>query len=152
MTVIEDTVPAAYEVKGSTDDITACEHCGRRNLKKTVILAPLDADGTPTGDVIHMGVGCAATATGRKATHIRDAAAAVDHTRQVTRDWAVRSHPLFAAMTVADYIAANRGFVGRPVDAAAALASTVAEAAQILAGDITGTRFDTNRTRLARVR
>jgi hypothetical protein len=53
-----------YQVKGTTGDVTTCELCGRDELKGTVVLQPLDADGNPDGDPCYFGTGCAAKAAG----------------------------------------------------------------------------------------
>lgn len=53
-----------YRVKGTTDEVTTCELCGRDELKGTVVLQPLDADGNPDGDPSHFGTACAAAAAG----------------------------------------------------------------------------------------
>jgi hypothetical protein len=53
-----------YEVKGSSNDFTSCELCGRTELKGTVVLQPLDEDGNPSGDACYFGTSCAATAAG----------------------------------------------------------------------------------------
>lgn len=138
---------ADYLVKGSTGDITTCDHCGRTNLRKTVILATLDADGAEE-DIVHFGVDCAARASGRTQTAIRNAAAAVDTTREQARQWAARTLPAMQRLSVADYIAANSFFAGRPTEqAAAALAATITECRQILAGNLAGTRFDATQAR-----
>ncbi|MEW1679481.1 hypothetical protein AB0O47_40445 [Streptomyces noursei] len=50
---------SGWQVKGVTDDVTTCEHCGRRGLKRTVAMVPLDADGNPDGDAAYFGTGCA---------------------------------------------------------------------------------------------
>lgn len=52
-----------YRIKGITDDVTTCECCGRRNLKRTVALAYVDADNLE-GGVSYYGTGCAATFMG----------------------------------------------------------------------------------------
>lgn len=51
-----------FRALGTTDEATTCDYCGRIELRKTVRLAFLDADGTLTGDVAYYGTGCAATA------------------------------------------------------------------------------------------
>lgn len=74
------TPTAAYRIKGTTGDVTDCEACGRRGLRKTVALAPLDADGNEC-DAVYYGVDCAARALGRLWTAVRDEAAAADGKR-----------------------------------------------------------------------
>ena len=64
--------PRVYSVKGTTNDVTTCEQCGRDELRATVVLQPLDADGNPDGDPAHFGTSCAAAAaewTQREVTH-----------------------------------------------------------------------------------
>jgi hypothetical protein len=48
-----------YTVKGSTNDIQACERCGRDGLKSTVVLHDRRAD-----EIVHFGIDCAATVAG----------------------------------------------------------------------------------------
>src|SRR5688572_16107327 len=86
ITVTEDPEPAAYRVKGTTQDVTDCAH-GHTNLKKTVILATLDADGTETG-IIHLGVDCAARVMRTTETRIRNTAATADAERAEKVAWA----------------------------------------------------------------
>lgn len=81
------TAAPAYRVKGTTDDITTCDCCGRTNLKKTVILAMLDADGNQE-DQTYYGTACAAKATAQTSTAIRNAAASADTTLADARRWA----------------------------------------------------------------
>lgn len=72
---------AAYRVRGTTDDVTTCQICGKPELKGTVILDILDEDGN-TEEVTYAGTTCAAKLAGRKATAIRNDAAAADYSRQ----------------------------------------------------------------------
>ncbi|MFD4234245.1 hypothetical protein [Streptomyces sp. NPDC058542] len=53
-----------YKVKGITDDVTECGLCGRIELKGTVVLASLDADGNEDGGVDYFGTHCASKAAG----------------------------------------------------------------------------------------
>jgi hypothetical protein len=53
----------AYRVKGTTDDVTTCELCGKQELKGTVVLEALDADGNAE-EICYFGVSCAAKAAG----------------------------------------------------------------------------------------
>ena len=75
-----------YATRGTTDDVTTCQICGKAELKGTVILAILDADGN-TEDVTYAGTSCAAklasSSTGRPVTakQIRDHAAGIDRQR-----------------------------------------------------------------------
>ena len=70
------TLPA-YRVLGTTDEVTECEHCGRVDLKGTVRLGILDADGN-VEDVTHFGAVCGARAAGWTAKDLRRAATAAD--------------------------------------------------------------------------
>lgn len=58
-----NTATAAPEFRyiGITDETTVCEECGKPELKATVVLAVLDADGN-TEDVVRYGSSCAAKA------------------------------------------------------------------------------------------
>lgn len=90
-----------FKVQGANDEVTVCGCCGRDNLKSTVILACLDSDGNPTGEVVRYGTDCAARAAGwthrdvtvmvRRAN--TDAAAAAEQVRAARanaahNDWA----------------------------------------------------------------
>jgi hypothetical protein len=56
MTVAPAQVPQ-YRVLGTTDEFTTCDLRGRTNLKSTIALAMLDADGNET-DVVYYGSDC----------------------------------------------------------------------------------------------
>lgn len=68
----------AYRVLGTTDDVTACDLCGRQDLKSTVALQPLDPDGGDIGEAVYLGCDCAARATGWTQKDVRRAAGAAD--------------------------------------------------------------------------
>ena len=53
----------AYRTGGFTDEITTCELCGKPELKGTVQMIALDADGNDDTDH-YFGTSCAAKATG----------------------------------------------------------------------------------------
>ena len=53
-----------YRIKGTTDEVTTCDLCGRQELKGTVVLIALDADGNADGDPSYLGTSCAAKAAG----------------------------------------------------------------------------------------
>lgn len=76
MTTTQATT-TAYRVRGTTDDVTECQICGKPELRGTVVLEILDADGNAE-DVTYAGTTCAAKVTGRKAVRIRHEAAAAD--------------------------------------------------------------------------
>ncbi len=69
---------AAFRIKGTTADVTACDCCHRRGMRKTVALVPLDRDGMEDGEVTYYGTGCAAKALRRSAYSVRKAARAAD--------------------------------------------------------------------------
>lgn len=71
-----------YRVRGTTDDVTTCQQCGKAELKGTVILDILDADGN-TEDITYAGSTCAAKMTGRRLTgaKVRQLAEAADYRR-----------------------------------------------------------------------
>jgi|SRR5690554_3044515 len=51
-----------FQVEGTTQDIQTCDHCGRTELQKTVIVGWLDVDGNKTGQN-HFGTTCVGYAT-----------------------------------------------------------------------------------------
>lgn len=74
-----------FRVKGTTNDVTTCELCGRDELKGTVVLEILDTDGTGTGDLVHYGVSCGAKAAGWTSKDIRTAAKTADTERRAAQ-------------------------------------------------------------------
>jgi hypothetical protein len=72
----------SYRVRGTTDDVTTCQQCGKPELKGTVILDILDEDGN-TEDVIYAGTTCAAKMAGGRVAgaKIRQQATAADYRR-----------------------------------------------------------------------
>lgn len=66
-----------YRVLGTTDEVTTCEICGRDELKGTIVLGVLDADGNVEAEM-YAGSSCGAKAVGRKgrnaAAKLRDEA------------------------------------------------------------------------------
>jgi len=67
-----------YRVRGTTDDVTTCEKCGKIELRGTVLLDCLDDDGN-TEAVMYVGTTCAAKMVGRTTgTRIRQQAAGAD--------------------------------------------------------------------------
>jgi hypothetical protein len=61
----------AYRVTGTTDDVTTCELCHKPELKGTVMLVPLDAEGNEDGEVCYFGTSCAAKAAGWTVKDVR---------------------------------------------------------------------------------
>jgi hypothetical protein len=77
ITLTEATDTAVYRIKGTTEDITTCDRCGRTDLKRTVIVATLDADGTEV-DAFNAGTDCAATLAKLTEHEVRAAADTAD--------------------------------------------------------------------------
>jgi hypothetical protein len=71
------TARKVFRVLGTTDDVTECEHCGRTELKGTIRLGVLDADGN-IEDVTYFGAVCGARAAGWTTREIRRSASAAD--------------------------------------------------------------------------
>lgn len=75
---------------GNTDEVTACDCCGRTGLKSTVALEAAD-EGT-----VYYGVTCAARALGRTAKEVRSEARDADRAKaaaaQAIRDASNRAH------------------------------------------------------------
>jgi hypothetical protein len=69
------TTAKAFRVGGTTDEITTCDQCGREDLKDTVIMIHLDADGEDDG-TSYMGRDCAAKAAGWTQAKVRKLATA----------------------------------------------------------------------------
>ncbi len=76
------TAPArkVFRVLGTTDEVTECEHCGRVDLKGTIRLGALDADGN-VEDVTYFGAVCGARAVGWTTKDIRKQAIVADRDR-----------------------------------------------------------------------
>ena len=72
------TTALTYRVLGTTDDITNCDQCGRDDLKSTVILGYLDADGNVEG-VRYVGSDCGAKLSGQRGSVIASDAKKADH-------------------------------------------------------------------------
>src|SRR5688500_12030616 len=69
--------PATYRVLGTTDEVTECEHCGRVDLKGTIILGITDVDGN-VEDRTYFGAVCGARAAGKPVKELRKEAASAD--------------------------------------------------------------------------
>ncbi len=66
-----------YRVLGTTDDVTTCECCGRKELKGTVALQ-WTLDGEAVGNPVFFGCVCAARAVGESAKTIKAAVKSAD--------------------------------------------------------------------------
>ncbi|MQS17472.1 hypothetical protein F7Q99_36135 [Streptomyces kaniharaensis] len=85
----------AYRILGTTDENTTCDHCGRKDLKHTVVFDIADAEGNPTGELFYAGSSCATTLPGLQhlsaATirqRARSAQLAADVRAAQEREWA----------------------------------------------------------------
>jgi hypothetical protein len=58
------TTTARFRYIGTTDECTTCEQCGKLELRNTVIIMPLAADGSDDGEPHYYGSTCAARALG----------------------------------------------------------------------------------------
>jgi hypothetical protein len=80
-----------YRIKGTTDDITTCYQCGREDLKSTVAMAALDAEGNEF-DIAYFGSDCAARVAGWTQAKVkRDAAAADRAAKQAAEEARIRA-------------------------------------------------------------
>lgn len=75
---------------GTTDERTDCECCGRTDLKRTVIMRVLDADGNQI-DQRFFGTTCAARAAGRPVAAIKAEAADADQAAREAAEAARRA-------------------------------------------------------------
>jgi hypothetical protein len=141
----------SYRIHGMTDDTDTCEVCGKRELRRVVMLAVLDADGNAE-EIIYAGTTCAARKLAQRGKSIRagriaDAAAAAARLMDNARDWA----NIDANCTLNQYIAANCTALlnANNHDTAAALTAAKTgyadmrrEAELILSGTLAATRFE----------
>lgn len=104
---------------GTSDQITACDCCGRENLKSTV---KLDVGNGLT----HFGVGCAAKALRMGVAQVKAATKAVDDaSAEAARVAADAKHAAFMAEWAAFLDAQVPAFRGRIVDQLAAMGGMV---------------------------
>lgn len=61
------------KLRGTTDECTQCQLCGRDELKRTVVIEYLD-----TGEIVHAGSDCAARALGWTESTVRTRARSAD--------------------------------------------------------------------------
>jgi hypothetical protein len=71
-----------YTIKGTTQDYTTCDCCGRDNLKKTVILIPHSNGESHSDAEVYFGVDCAARALGKSESGTRNKAENIERARQ----------------------------------------------------------------------
>ena len=137
-----------WKILGVTDDFTECGCCGRRGLKRTVALMPMDADGNEEGtaeDVAYYGTSCAAAALGWTHGKVTDTARAAQAERDQRDAYARRMISLYAPVEFAPVRDKARVFYGRNrslrdtgVKATEEVAKVLAEARATLADTTTG--------------
>jgi hypothetical protein len=69
-------------VLGTTTDVPECGLCGRDDLRYTIALQPLDADGNADGEVVYFGSDCGARAAGWTQREIRHQARSADDAKR----------------------------------------------------------------------
>ncbi|WP_413808155.1 hypothetical protein [Streptomyces sp. OE57] len=94
---------AAFKIMGTTADVTSCDCCNRRGLRKTVALQPLDRDGNADGEVTYYGTGCAATALAISSYAVRRAARAADLQATIERRAELRDRAAWALPRLQDF-------------------------------------------------
>ncbi|GHF15021.1 hypothetical protein GCM10014715_82920 [Streptomyces spiralis] len=137
-----------WKIKGIVDDITECGCCGRRGLKRTVAMMPLDADGNEDGtaeDVVYYGTSCAADALSWTQGKVTDTARAAQAERDQRDNWARRMISIYAPVEFAPVRDKARVYYGRNqhqrdtgVKATEEVAKLLAQARATLADTTTG--------------
>lgn len=134
MTRMATETGTQYVVKGTTGDVTLCDLCGRNDLRKTVILATLDADGNEE-ERVNYGTDCASRVTGTKAAAIRRQADLADHKNAKARMWANRVIDVYGPVEHASireqaalYFSRNPRMRDKDVKASAEIAQMLADA------------------------
>lgn len=84
MTTAAPEAPARlFRVVGTSDEVNACDCCGKTKLKSTVELFELDADGNDVADhPVYFGVTCAARAMHREVKAVRSDVLTADRARE----------------------------------------------------------------------
>ncbi|MFE6020763.1 hypothetical protein ACFQ6O_29825 [Streptomyces sp. NPDC056441] len=137
-----------WKIKGIVDDFDECGCCGRRGLKRTVALMPLDADGNEDGtaeDVVYYGTSCAATALSWTQGKVTDTARAAQAERDQRDAYARRMLSIYAPVEFAPvrdkahvYYDRNQRQRNTSVKATEEVAKLLAEARAMLADTTTG--------------
>ena len=94
------TATKVFRVLGTTDEVTECEHCGRVDLKGTIRLGYLDADGN-VESTTYFGAVCGARAAGWTTKEIRKQATAANRAAREAA-WEARLAATKAALDEAD--------------------------------------------------
>ncbi|WP_406469810.1 hypothetical protein [Streptomyces sp. NBC_01615] len=137
-----------WKIKGIVDDFDECGCCGRRGLKRTVAMMPLDADGNEDGtaeDVVYYGTSCAATALSWTQSKVTQTAQAAQHEQDQADAHARRMLSIYAPVEFAPVRDMARVYCGRNqrqpdtgVKATEEVAKLLAEARATLADTTTG--------------
>ncbi|MEU7967320.1 hypothetical protein AB0D09_28235 [Streptomyces sp. NPDC049097] len=137
-----------WKIKGIVDDFDECGCCGRRGLKRSVALMPLDADGNEDGtveDVAYYGTSCAAAALGWTQGKVADTARAAQAERDQRDAYARRMISIYAPVETAPvgvkarvYYGRNRHLRDTGMKATEEVAKLLAEARTTLADTTTG--------------
>ncbi|MEU6610313.1 hypothetical protein ABZ922_35595 [Streptomyces shenzhenensis] len=137
-----------WKIKGIVDDHDTCGCCGRRGLKRTVAMMPLDADGNEDGtaeDVVYYGTSCAATALSWTQAKVTDTARTAQAERDQRDNWARRIISIYAPVEFAPVHDKARVYYGRNqhqrdtgVKATEKVAKLLTEARATLADTTTG--------------
>lgn len=136
---------SGYRALGTSNDVTKCELCGKEDLRGTLVLAILDADGNQE-EVLYAGSTCGARKLKVKVAALRAESNAADTRLKLAQEDA-RDYLAYYG-TVADmpamilYAKANAHAVHGLEDVRTKLTALLADCTQVIAGDITGTRWD----------
>lgn len=84
------------KIKGTTQDVTTCENCGRDHLRKTVVIAFCDADGNEEG-IGYYGVVCASKVSKQSTENVLKGIKAAEQASH--QAWMAQSHARFDAWT-----------------------------------------------------
>lgn len=145
-----------FRMIGTTDENTTCDVCGKMELRSTVMLVSLDADGNADGEVTYAGSTCAGrmltNSTGKRVTAptVNKVAAVVRAVYAQAAQWADDFRNIdYSTFAQANTTAACRFYreSGYPTPMAqmeAWYAETLAEVATIDSGALIGTRFETS--------
>ena len=110
------TQAITYTARGTTDDVTTCDICGRADLQRTVILEMTLADGSSEG-VLYAGTDCAARRAGRTEKAVRDEAKAADEAARKERELARRAAADAETAAFLAWVAATYGVTAsQPAD------------------------------------
>jgi hypothetical protein len=71
-----------YSIKGSTNDCTTCDICGREELKKTVVLNAKTRGSDEIISVIYAGTDCASRLIGRPQHEVKQRTANADRAKR----------------------------------------------------------------------